>query len=196
MVVPTTPNKKSIATISVAQSPISQSTGAPGYFASTPITKVDSKPQQQIHSILKNKNAASCHINVINVTDACSLEQNPILPPKMYKSSSGKYSITPTSSGPSTPGSSKQIHTIARPNELTTSSSQFTLLSINGGGSGSGSGGGGGSAQKYQQQYHQQPTQLRTNIQVTSIIFFLSHARFFLHLNACSFIAHCDSPRG
>ncbi|KAG5680120.1 hypothetical protein PVAND_009645 [Polypedilum vanderplanki] len=175
MAMPTTPNKKSIATISVAQSPIPQSTvGATGYFTPTPLTKLDGKPQQ-IHSILKNKNSASCHINVINVTDACNLEQNPILPPKMYKNNNGKYSITPTNSGPSTPGS-KQIHTITRPNELTTSSSQFTLLSINGsasGGSNSGSGNngnnsnGGSAQQKYQQQYHQQPTQLRTNIQGT-----------------------------
>lgn len=167
---PTTPNKKSIATISVAQSPIQQgSVPTSGYFAQTAaaatppqqMTKIDGK-SQQIHSILKNKNPTSCHINVINVTDGCNIEQqNPILPPKMYKSNSGKYNITPTNSGPPTPGSSKQIHTITRPNELTSSASQFTLLSINAGS------GGNGSAQKYQQQYHQQPTQLRTNIQVS-----------------------------
>ncbi|KAL7035465.1 hypothetical protein ACKWTF_008388 [Chironomus riparius] len=166
-VMPTTPNKKSIATISVAQSPLQQAAvGAGGYFSTTApqqMTKIDGKTQQ-IHSILKNKNATSCHINVINVTDGCSIEQNPILPPKMYKTNSGKYSITPTNSGPPTPGSSKQIHTITRPNELTSTASQFTLLSINGSGSG------GGNSQKYQQQspqYHQQPTQLRTNIQGT-----------------------------
>lgn len=172
MAMPTTPNKKSIATISIAQSPIPQSsTVASSYFAPTSLAKMDGKPQQQIHSILKNKNSASCHINVINVTDACSLEQNPILPPKMYnKNNNGKYSITPTNSG------SKQIHTITRPNELTTSSSQFTLLSINGGGGGGGSSSG-GSAQKYQQQYHQQqqPTQLRTNIQVGRYSLFFCH---------------------
>lgn len=156
MVMPTTPNKKSIATISVAAS-VQQSTAGstPGYF--TPKMDVKHQPpppqQQQIHSILKNKNHAGCHVNVINVTDGN--EQNPILPPKMYKSSS---------SGPPTPGSSKQIHTITRPNELTTSSSQFSLLSINSG------------SQKYQQQsqqyqLQQQPTQLRTNIQVRSETF-------------------------
>lgn len=150
MVMPTTPNKKSIATISV-DTPVQQS--IPGYF--TP--KMDAKhhppppqqqqQQQQIHSILKNKNHSGCHVNVINVTDG-SNEQNPILPPKMYKT---------TSSGPSTPGVSKQIHTITRSNELTSSSSQFSLLSINSG------------SQKYQQQsqQYQQPTQLRTNIQVS-----------------------------
>ena len=149
MVMPTTPNKKSIATISVATS-VQQSTAGstPGYF--TPKMEVKHHPpppqqQQQIHSILKNKNHSGCH--VINVTDA-SNEQNPILPPKMYKTSS---------SGPLTPGGSKQIHTITRPNELTSSSSQFSLLSIN------------NSSQKYQQQLqqYQQPTQLRTNIQVS-----------------------------
>jgi hypothetical protein len=170
-VMPTTPNKKSIATISVAQSPLQQASVG-GYFSTTApqqMTKIDGKTQQ-IHSILKNKNATSCHINVINVTDGCSIEQNPILPPKMYKTNSGKYSITPTNSGPPTPGSSKQIHTITRPNELTSTASQFTLLSINGGG---GSGSGGSNSQKYQQQspqYHQQPTQLRTNIQVSAFI--------------------------
>lgn len=166
---PTTPNKKSIATISVAN-PVQQSTAGstPGYY--TPKMELKHQPplpqqQQQIHSILKNKNHSGCHVNVISVTEGGG-EQNPILPPKMYKtssssSSSSKFSTTPTSSGPPTPSSSKQIHTITRPNELTTSSSQFSLLSINGGGS-----------QKYQQQspqqyQHQQPTQLRTNIQVS-----------------------------
>ena len=164
MVMPTTPNKKSIATISVASS-VQQSTAGstPGYF--TPKMEIKHQPpppqqQQQIHSILKNKNHVNnCHI--ISVTDGSS-EQNPILPPKMYKTSSScKYSTTPTSSGPPTgSGGSKQIHTISRPNELTTSSSQFSLLAING-----------GASQKYQQQspqyQHQQPTQLRTNIQVS-----------------------------
>lgn len=152
LVMPTTPNKKSIATISVAN-PVQQSTAGstPGYYA----PKMDLKPppQQQIHSILKNKNSHSgCHVNVINVTDGAGSEQNPILPPKMYKTSS---------SGPPTPGGSKQIHTITRPNELTSSSSQFSLLAIN------------SSSQKYQQQLpqyqHQQPTQLRTNIQVSAL---------------------------
>lgn len=168
MAMPMTPNKKSIATISVAQpSPAGSSSG---YFTPTKLEQKHQQPQQ-IHSILKNKNHSGCHMNVINVTDGNS-EQNPILPPKMYKnSSSTKYSTTPTSSGPPTPGSSKQIHTITRPNELTSSTSQFSLLSMNGGGT-----------QKYQQQspqYHQQqqqpqqqqPTQytggLRTNIQVS-----------------------------
>lgn len=153
MAMPTTPNKKSIATISVA-SPVQQSTAGstPGYTSKMELKQHQtSQPQQQqqIHSILKNKNHSGCHVNVINVTDG-NCEQNPILPPKMYKSSS---------SGQSTPGSSKTIHAITRPNELTTSSSQFSLLSIN------------GSSQKYQQQspqyQHQQPTQLRTNIQVS-----------------------------
>ncbi|CRK92952.1 CLUMA_CG006498, isoform A [Clunio marinus] len=165
--IPTTPNKKSIATISVANS--SQSSTAvttPGYF--TPKVEVKHHPtppahqqQQQIHSILKNKNHSGVHVNVINVSSDVCLEQNPILPPKLYKTSnsSSKYT-TPSSSGPSTPNSSKQIHTITRPNELTSSSSQFSLLSIN------------GSSQNYQQQspqqyQHQQPTQLRTNIQGT-----------------------------
>lgn len=154
LVLPTTPNKKSIATISVA-SPVQQSTAGstPGYYAPKMELKQHQTPppqqQQQIHSILKNKNHSGCHVNVINVTDG-NIEQNPILPPKMYKTSS---------SGPSTPGGSKQIHTITRPNELTTSSSQFSLLSIN------------SSSQKYQQQSPQyqlqQPMQLRTNIQVS-----------------------------
>lgn len=155
MAMPTTPNKKSIATISVA-SPVQQSTAGstPGYYAPKMELKQHQSTQpQQIHSILKNKNHSGCHVNVINVTDG-SCEQNPILPPKMYK----------PSSGPSTPGSSKQIHTITRPNELTTSSSQFSLLSIN------------GSSQKYQQQSPQYqlqpPTQLRTNIQVSATIFY------------------------
>ena len=151
-VLPSTPNKKSIATISIA-SPIQQSTAGstPGYYTPKMELKhpTPQPPQQQIHSILKNKNHSGCH--VINVTDAVN-EQNPILPPKMYKSSS---------SGPSTPGGSKQIHTISRPNELTSSSSQFSLLSIN------------SSSQKYQQQspqyQHQQPMQLRTNIQVSGM---------------------------
>lgn len=152
IVMPTTPNKKSIATISVATSVQQTTAGStPGYF--TPKMDVKHHPpppqQQQIHSILKNKNHSGCHLNVINVTDG-SNEQNPILPPKMYKTSS---------SGPPTPGGSKQIHTITRPNELTSSSSQFSLLSING-------------SQKYQQQsqQYQQPTQLRTNIQVSCAI--------------------------
>lgn len=148
-VMPTTPNKKSIATISVATS-VQQSTAGstPGYFTPKMDVKHQLPQQQQIHSILKNKNHSGCHVNVINVTEGNN-EQNPILPPKMYKSSS---------SGPPTPGSSKQIHTITRPNELTASSSQFSLLSINNNGS-----------QKYQQQsqQYQQPTQLRTNIQVS-----------------------------
>lgn len=161
MVMPTTPNKKSIATISVANSVQPSTAGStPGYY--TPKMELKHQPpppqqQQQIHSILKNKNHSGCH--VINVADTSS-EQNPILPPKMYKSSSSKHSTTPTSSTPSTPGSSKQIHTISRPNELTTSSSQFSLLSINSG------------SQKYQQQslqQYQQPTQLRTNIQVSDV---------------------------
>lgn len=165
MAMPTTPNKKSIATISVAN-PVQQSTAGstPGYYAPKMELKHQPPPpqqQQQIHSILKNKNHSSgCHVNVISVADGGG-EQNPILPPKMYKTSS-KYSTTPNSSVPSTPSSSKQIHTITRPNELTTSSSQFSLLSINGG------------SQKYQQQspqqyQHQQPTQLRTNIQVSGL---------------------------
>lgn len=147
MVMPTTPNKKSIATISIASTaPPSTAGSTPGYFTSKMEVK-HAPQQQQIHSILKNKNHSGCHVNVINVTEN-STDQNPILPPKMYKTSS---------SLPPTPGASKQIHTITRPNDLTTSSSQFSLLSINGG------------SQKYQQQspqYHQQPTQLRTNIQV------------------------------
>jgi hypothetical protein len=166
LAMPTTPNKKSISTISVS-SPRSPSTQQHSYFA--PSKTEGSKPQQ-IHSILKNKNQqqSNCHINVISVNsnnDGC-VEQsnNPILPPKLYKNNNGKYSITPTG-GPS--NSSKQIHTITRPNELTTSSSQqFTLLSISGP----------SAAQKPPQQYqHQQqqqspqyqPTQLRTNIQVS-----------------------------
>lgn len=150
---PTTPNKKSIATISVAN-PVQQSTAGstPGYYAPKMDLKHQPPPQQQIHSILKNKNHSGCHVNVINVTDGAGSEQNPILPPKMYKTSS---------SGPTTPGGSKQIHTITRPNELTSSSSQFSLLSIN------------SSSQKYQQQspqyQHQQPMQLRTNIQVSRV---------------------------
>lgn len=167
---PVTPNKKSIATISVATP---QPSAAGPYFT----TKVDSKQHQpqQIHSILKNKNHSGCHVNVINVTDpsigggsGTVSEPNPILPPKMYKNSN-KYSTTSNGSGG---GGSKQIHTITRPNELTTSSSQFSLLAINSPG---------GNSQKYQhqqlqlqqqQQQQQQssqfqhPQQLRTNIQV------------------------------
>lgn len=169
LAMPTTPNKKSIATISVAspRSPSSSNAAAQhGYF--TP-TKMESAKPQQIHSILKNKNQQqpNCHINVISVnSDGCiESSNNPILPPKLYKNNNGKYSITP-GSGAITPSGSKQIHTITRPNELTTSSSQFTLLSINGG----------AAAQKQQQQYQQQspqyqPTQLRTNIQVTTLNF-------------------------
>jgi hypothetical protein len=165
VVMPTTPNKKSIATISVA-SPMAHSTvaGTPGFF--TP--KLDTKPPQ-IHSILKNKNQSNCHINVININEGAE-QQNPILPPKMYKNNNnnnnnGKYSVTASGTGATTPGGSKQIHTITRPNELT-SSSQFTLLSING-------------TQKYQQHspQYQQPTQLRTNIQVNISFLFL----FFLN---------------
>ena len=170
---PVTPNKKSIATISVATP---QALASGPYFT----TKVDSKQHQpqQIHSILKNKNHNGCHVNVINVTDpsvgggngGTVSEPNPILPPKMYKNSN-KYSTTSNGSGG---GGSKQIHTITRPNELTTSSSQFSLLAINSPG---------GNSQKYQhqqlqlqqqqqQQQQQQssqfqhPQQLRTNIQV------------------------------
>jgi hypothetical protein len=165
LAMPATPNKKSIATISVAspRSPSSSNAaGQHGYF--TP-SKMDGAKPQQIHSILKNKNQQqqpNCHINVISVnSDGCiESSNNPILPPKLYKNNNGKYSITP-GSGSMTPSGSKQIHTITRPNELTTSSSQFTLLSINGG----------AAAQKQQQQYQQQspqyqPTLLRTNIQV------------------------------
>lgn len=165
---PVTPNKKSIATISVATP---QALASGPYFT----TKVDSKQHQpqQIHSILKNKNHSGCHVNVINVTDpsiggGTVSEPNPILPPKMYKNSN-KYSTTSNGSGG---GGSKQIHTITRPNELTTSSSQFSLLAINSPG---------GNSQKYQhqqlqlqqqQQQQQQSSQfqhtqqLRTNIQV------------------------------
>jgi hypothetical protein len=180
MAMPTTPNKKSIATISVANPVQQQSTAGstPGYYAPKMEIVKHQPPapqqQQQIHSILKNKNHPACHVNVINVTEANN-EQNPILPPKMYKTGSSKYSTTPTSSVPSTPGGSKQIHTITRPNELTTSSSQFSLLSIN-------------SSQKYQQQspqQYQQPTQLRTNIQVSYLRMRSSEKRilfFFLLL--------------
>lgn len=170
LAMPTTPNKKSIATISVSspRSPSSSNAAAQhGYF--TP-SKMDNAKPQQIHSILKNKNQQqqpNCHINVISVnSDGCiESPNNPILPPKLYKNNNGKYSITP-GSGAMTPSGSKQIHTITRPNELTTSSSQFTLLSINGG----------AAAQKQQQQYQQQspqyqPTQLRTNIQVRALKF-------------------------
>ena len=162
---PVTPNKKSIATISVATTQASASGGP--YFT----TKVDSKQHQpqQIHSILKNKNHSGCHVNVINVTDpsvggGTVSEPNPILPPKMYKNSN-KYSTT---SNGGSGGGSKQIHTITRPNELTTTSSQFSLLAINSPG---------GNSQKYQHQQlqlqqqqqssqFQHPQQLRTNIQV------------------------------
>jgi hypothetical protein len=165
LAMPTTPNKKSISTISVS-SPRSPSTQH-SYFAPS---KIESSKPQQIHSILKNKNQqqqqSNCHINVISVNtnnDGC-VEQsnNPILPPKLFKNNNGKYSITPTGGPPSSSSSSKQIHTITRPNELTTSSSQqFTLLSISGP----------SATQKPPQQYQQQspqyqPTQLRTNIQV------------------------------
>lgn len=174
MVMQTTPNKKSIATISVANA-VQQSTAGstPGYYAPKMDVKHQPPPpqQQQIHSILKNKNHG-CHVNVINVTDG-NVEQNPILPPKMYKTGSSKYSTTPTNSGPSTPGSAKQIHTISRPNELTTSSSQFSLLAING-------------SQKYQQQspQYQQPTQLRTNIQVSAlaVLRVMIFSNFYFHL--------------
>lgn len=165
MAVPTTPNKKSIATISIPSSAHQSTAGStPGYY--TPKMEIKHQPpqpqQQQIHSILKNKNHSGCHVNVINVTEG-SCEKNPILPPKMYKtpeSSHRALKVPISSSGPQTPSSSKQIHTISRPNELTTSSSQFSLLSINSG----------GGSQKYQQQspqQYQQPTQLRTNIQVS-----------------------------
>lgn len=152
----TTPTKKSIATISVANS--CQNVPTPEYFT----TKQDIKHHQpmqihQIHSILKNKKDAECHVNGLNVIEGGS-EQNPTLPPKMYKTSSNKYTSMSTNSGSVEPSSSKQIHTISRPNELTTSSSHFSLLTVN------------GSSQKYQQQspqfQHQQQTQLRTNIQV------------------------------
>jgi hypothetical protein len=185
-VMPTTPNKKSIATISVAQSPIAQQLPPnSGYYV--PQSKMDAKQPQQIHSILKNKNQSqNCHINVINVSDACGMEkQNPILPPKMYKNNNGKYSITSnavmasgmnTNSGSAGGGgsSSKQIHTITRPNELKASSSQFTLLSINGNNSTNGSVS--AATQKYQQQSstQYQPTQLRTNIQVSYFIYLSS----------------------
>jgi hypothetical protein len=166
MAMPTTPNKKSIATISIPNSAHQSTAGStPGYY--TPKMEIKHQPQppqqQQIHSILKNKNHSGCHVNVINVTDGSS-EKNPILPPKMYKTPDSCHRAlkVPTSSaGPQTPSSSKQIHTISRPNELTTSSSQFSLLSINSS----------GGSQKYQQQspgqQYQQPTQLRTNIQVS-----------------------------
>jgi hypothetical protein len=160
---PTTPNKKSIATISIPSSANQSTAGStPGYY--TPKMEIKHQPSssqpQQIHSILKNKNHSGCHVNVINVTDG-SGEKNPTLPPKMYKTPESCHrtlKIPTSSSGPPTPSSSKQIHTISRPNELTTSSSQFSLLSINSG----------SSSQKYQQspQQYQQPTQLRTNIQV------------------------------
>lgn len=162
MAMPTTPNKKSIATISIATSVSSATSSStpPTYF--TPKIDVKHHQQQQIHSILKNKN--QCTVNVINVVEGAN-EQNPILPPKLYKTttttttSNAKYSTTPVS-GPSTQaGSSKQIHTITRPSEVTSSSSQFSLLTISGGN---------GNA-KYSQpnsQPYQQPTQLRTNIQV------------------------------
>lgn len=172
LAMPTTPNKKSIATISIAspRSPSSnQQQQQHGYFTPQQSSKIESTKPQQIHSILKNKNQqqSNCHINVINVSDGC-VEQsnNPILPPKLYKNNNGKYSITPGSNG--TPNGSKQIHTITRPNELTTSSSQFTLLSIGGGGGGSGTSTSTGQKhQQYQQQSPQyQPTLLRTNIQV------------------------------
>ena len=160
---PTTPNKKSIATISIPSSSNQSSAGStPGYYTPKMEIKHQSQPQQ-IHSILKNKNHSGCHVNVINVTDG-NCEKNPILPPKMYKTPDSCHrtlKIPTSNSGPPTPSSSKQIHTISRPNELTTSSSQFSLLSINSGS--------GGASQKYQQQspqQYQQPTQLRTNIQV------------------------------
>jgi hypothetical protein len=160
---PTTPNKKSIATISIPSSANQSTAGStPGYY--TPKMEIKHQPSsqpQQIHSILKNKNHSGCHVNVINVTEGSS-EKNPTLPPKMYKTPESCHrslKIPTSSSGPLTPSSSKQIHTISRPSELTTSSSQFSLLSINSG----------GASQKYQQQspqQYQQPTQLRTNIQV------------------------------
>lgn len=180
LAIPTTPNKKSIATISVA-SPRSPSSGHHSYFQPS---KIESTKPQQIHSILKNKNqqqqSNNCHINVINCSESGCVEQsnNPILPPKLYKNNNGKYSVSPGSN--SSGGSSKQIHTITRPNELTTSSSQFTLLSISGG-STTTSSAAATSAQKHSsQQYQQQqqlqqnsqyqPTQLRTNIQVRKIL--------------------------
>lgn len=155
---PATPNKKSIATISaMAVTPTS------GPVAGTPY--MSGKHGQQIHSILKNKNhgggsgagqggAGNCHVNLIAVDSAgiaqvVGQEPNPILPPKMYKNTS-KY---PVQSGGH---QSTKIHTITRPNDLTTSSSQFSLLSINGGSKG-----------QPQQSQYQQPTQLRTNIQGT-----------------------------
>ncbi len=158
---PTTPNKKSIATISVA-SPRSPSTQQ-NYLSSS---KNEIAKPQQIHSILKNKTQqqSNSHVNVISVnSDGCIESNNPILPPKLYKNN-GKYGIIPTS-GSITASSSKQIHTITRPNELTNTSSQFTLLSIN------------SATQKQQYQAHSpqyQPTQLqlRTNIQVTETFFF------------------------
>ena len=181
LAIPTTPNKKSIATISVAspRSPSASSSGHHGYFQPS---KIESTKPQQIHSILKNKNqqqqSNNCHINVINCSESGCVEQsnNPILPPKLYKNNNGKYSVTPGSN--SSGGSSKQIHTITRPNELTTSSSQFTLLSISGGSTTTSSAAATSaqkhSSQQYQQQPQQQnsqyqPTQLRTNIQVRNL---------------------------
>lgn len=172
LAIPTTPNKKSIATISVA-SPRSPS-GHHSYFQPS---KIESTKPQQIHSILKNKNqqqqSNNCHINVINCSESGCVEQsnNPILPPKLYKNNNGKYSVSPGSNS-SGGSSSKQIHTITRPNELTTSSSQFTLLSISGGSTTTSSAAATSaqkhSSQQYQQQQNSQyqPTQLRTNIQV------------------------------
>lgn len=179
LAIPTTPNKKSIATISVA-SPRSPS-GHHSYFQPS---KIESTKPQQIHSILKNKNQQqqqpnNCHINVINCSESGCVEQsnNPILPPKLYKNNNGKYSVTPGSNSNSSGSSSKQIHTITRPNELTTSSSQFTLLSISGGSTTTSSAAATSaqkhSSQQYQQQQNSQyqPTQLRTNIQVSVFLF-------------------------
>lgn len=178
LAMPTTPNKKSIATISIATSVSSTATSStqPTYFTPKIDVKHHQQQQQQIHSILKNKN--QCSVNVINVVDGAN-EQNPILPPKLYKTttttttSNAKFSTTPVS-GPSSQatatcgsgGSSKQIHTITRPSEVTSSGSQFSLLAVGGGSGGAGSSGGSGSAKYSNQQNYQQPTQLRTNIQV------------------------------
>lgn len=143
-----TPNKK-IATISAA---------TPSTPSASFISSKENKhhghhqPNQQIHSILKNKNHGECP------DPACS-EPNPILPPKMYKHSN-RYSCNsaPTQSTP-------KIHTITRPNDLQTiaSSSHFSLLAITNN----------PKLIHHQQQqqaaaFHQ-PTLLRTNLQVFSV---------------------------
>lgn len=152
--IPTTPNKKSISTISAVT--VAPSSSAP-YLSAGNQQKHNNPHQQQIHSILKNKNQGNaCHSMAIDAS-----EQNPILPPKMYKNTS-KY---PGHSSGSNAGGAQlnpKIHTITRPNDLT-NSSHFSLLSINGGGNGKHS-------TAHQPQY-QQPTQLRTNIQVRFLEF-------------------------